>query len=154
MRVTIRWSFLIVCIGLIAACASDEPAPVEDRSIRSEFATNEGTRPSVARPAAPVSGTYRVQPGDTLYAIAFNHGVDYRDLAQWNHIPAPYRIYVGQELRFDAPPAVASVQPGSGNPVVEPVQDRSATTVAPLTTAPSPLPPPRPVTPPPPPPKS
>jgi lipoprotein NlpD len=136
MRVTIRWSFLIVCIGLLAACATDEPAPVEDRSIRSEFATNEGARPPVARPAAPASGTYRVQPGDTLYAIAFNHGVDYRDLAQWNRIPAPYRIYVGQELRFDAPPSVAIAQPMFGNPVVAPVQDRPpVTTIAPITPA-------------------
>ncbi len=142
MRVSIRWSLLVVCIGLLAACASDEPAPVEDRSVRSEFATSESARPPpVTR--ATATGTYRVQPGDTLYAIAFNHGVDYRDLAQWNGIAAPYRIYVGQQLRFDAPSTVASVQPVQGKPVVEPVQDRSATTVAPL-------PPPRPVNPPPP----
>jgi len=146
MRVTVRWSFLAVCIGLLAACASDEPAPVEDRSIRSEFATSEAARPPPpTRPTPPATGAYRVQPGDTLYAIAFNHGVDYRDLAQWNGIAAPYRIYVGQELRFDAPQATASAQPVPGNPVVEPVRDRSVTTVAPLTPAPAP---PRPVSPP------
>lgn len=150
MRVTVRWSFLAVCIGLLAACASDEPAPVEDRSVRSEFATSEAARPPEKRPAPAGAATYRVQPGDTLYAIAFNHGVDYRDLAQWNHISAPYRIYVGQELRFEAPPAVASAPPAPGNAVVEPVQDRSVTTVAPLT----PATPPPPASPPPPAPKS
>ena len=148
MRVTVRWSFLAVCIGLLAACASDEPAPVEDHSIRSEFASSESARPPEKRPAPPGTATYRVQPGDTLYAIAFNHGVDYRDLAQWNRISAPYRIYVGQELRFDAPPSVASAEPAPGNPVVEPVQERSITTVAPLTPTPAP---PRPANPPPPP---
>jgi len=151
MRVPFRSSFLVVCIGLLAACASDEPASVEERSTRSEFASSESTRPPVTRPAAAASGTYRVQPGDTLYAIAFNHGVDYRDLAQWNHVPAPYRIYVGQELRFDAPPAIVSAEPAPGSPVVVPMQERSAATVAPLTPA---APPPRPVAPPPPPPKA
>jgi lipoprotein NlpD len=122
----------------LAACASDEPAPVEDRSIRSEFAASEAARPPVTH-AAPASGTYRVQPGDTLYAIAFNHGVDYRDLAQWNRIPAPYRIYVGQELQLEASPAVASAQPNPGNPVVAPVQDRpTATAITPLPAQPSP----------------
>ena len=75
-------------------------------------------------PAPAAAKTYTVQAGDTLYAIAFNHGVDYRDLAQWNGIAAPYRIYVGQELRLDAPPVVASAQPVPGNAVVAPVRDR------------------------------
>jgi lipoprotein NlpD len=147
MRVSVRSGFLVVCIGLLAACASDEPAPVEERSVRSEFAESEAARPPVTHPA-PATGTYRVQTGDTLYAIAFNHGLDYRDLAQWNRIPAPYRIYVGQELRLDASPSVANAQPMSGNPVVAPVQDRPVTTIAPLPSSP---PPSRPSNPPPPP---
>ncbi|HEY6940230.1 peptidoglycan DD-metalloendopeptidase family protein [Dokdonella sp.] len=52
--------------------------------------------------------TYLVQRGDTLYSIAFRHGVDYRELADWNGIGAPYTIYVGQELRTSAPPAAAA----------------------------------------------
>lgn len=144
MRVSVRWGFLAVCIALLAACASDEPAPVEERSVRSEFAESEAARPPVTRPTS-ASGTYRVQPGDTLYAIAFNHGVDYRDLAQWNRIPAPYRIYVGQELKLDAAPVVARAQPTPGNPVVAPLQDRATTTIAPL----PPSPPARPASPPP-----
>lgn len=147
MCVSVRWSFIVVCIGLLAACASDEPAPVEDRSTRSEFAESEAARPPTTRPV-PASGTYRVQAGDTLYAIAFNHGVDYRDLAQWNHIGQPYRIYVGQELRLDAPPAIASTAPAPGNPVVAAVPEpSSAPNVTPLTPAPpprAPNPPPKP----------
>ena len=151
MRVPVRSSFIVICIALLAACASDEPAPVEERSTRSEFAQSEAARPPVSRPVA-ASGTYRVQSGDTLYAIAFNHGVDYRDLAQWNHIPQPYRIYVGQELRLDAPSAMASTAPAPGSPVIAAVpESSSATSITPLTPAP---PAPRPASPPPKPPAS
>ncbi|HEX3121732.1 MAG TPA: LysM domain-containing protein, partial [Rhodanobacteraceae bacterium] len=38
--------------------------------------------------------------GDTLYAIAFRNGVDFRELAAWNGIEPPYRIYPGQDLRL------------------------------------------------------
>ena len=83
----------------LAGCASDGPAPVEDRSTGGAY-----TRP--AQPVPPPvrsttsSGTYRVQRGDTLYSIAFRNGVDFRDLADWNSIPPPYTIYPGRELRL------------------------------------------------------
>jgi lipoprotein NlpD len=85
---------------LLAACASTGPAPVEDLST--------GRPPRVVEPApvravAATPGTYRVERGDTLYSIAFRHGVDYRELADWNAIGAPYTIYVGQALTVRAP---------------------------------------------------
>ncbi len=44
---------------------------------------------------------YRVvQPGDTLYSIAWESGRDYQDIARWNHISPPYLIQPGQRLRF------------------------------------------------------
>jgi lipoprotein NlpD len=43
-------------------------------------------------------GSYVVTRGDTLYSIAFRKGVDFRDLAQWNAIAAPYTIWPGQRL--------------------------------------------------------
>ncbi len=46
---------------------------------------------------------YRVKPGDTLYAIAWRYGYDYRELAAWNRIKPPYHIYVGQKLKIIAP---------------------------------------------------
>ncbi|HKE43386.1 MAG TPA: peptidoglycan DD-metalloendopeptidase family protein [Steroidobacteraceae bacterium] len=47
--------------------------------------------------------TYTVRAGDTLYSIAWRHGVDYRDLARWNNLPGDYRIYPGQVLRLTGP---------------------------------------------------
>jgi lipoprotein NlpD len=48
-------------------------------------------------------GHYRVRKGDSLHAIAFNFGLDWRDIAGWNHIRSPYLIYPDQELRLKAP---------------------------------------------------
>lgn len=43
---------------------------------------------------------YVVNQGDTLYSIAFVVGCDYRDLARWNDIRWPYRIYPDERLRL------------------------------------------------------
>ncbi|HEY1588629.1 MAG TPA: peptidoglycan DD-metalloendopeptidase family protein [Rhodanobacter sp.] len=48
-------------------------------------------------------GSYEVAKGDTLYSIAFRKGVDFRDLAQWNGIAAPYTIWPGQRLMLSPP---------------------------------------------------
>ena len=85
----------------LAGCGSTRTAaPIRD------------ARPPAAKAALPKApaGHYRVQPGDTLYKIAFEHGQDYRDLAQWNHLPDPGRIQADQVLRVTPPrPAVAPV---------------------------------------------
>jgi lipoprotein NlpD len=49
-----------------------------------------------------------VREGETLYAIAWQHGVDQRDLARWNGISNPDVIYAGQRLRLTPPPANAT----------------------------------------------
>ncbi|HSN72221.1 MAG TPA: peptidoglycan DD-metalloendopeptidase family protein [Steroidobacteraceae bacterium] len=48
----------------------------------------------------PRPGTHVVREGDTLYSIAWRHGLDYRDVARWNGIGRDYRIYPGQVLRL------------------------------------------------------
>ena len=40
-----------------------------------------------------------VEPGETLYSIGFLYGHDYRQVAEWNKIPAPYVLRKGQRLR-------------------------------------------------------
>ena len=91
---------------LVAGCASETPAPVVDRSATY---VQPDTQLSTSRtPAESASGTYQVVRGDTLYAIAFKHGLDYREVAAWNNIAPPYRIYVGQQLQLAGGPAVAS----------------------------------------------
>jgi lipoprotein NlpD len=39
-----------------------------------------------------------VRPQDTLYSIAWRYGLDFHDLARWNHIGPDFRIAIGQRL--------------------------------------------------------
>lgn len=103
----IRFWVMALCLttGLLAGC-NKSWAPVEDRS---------GARSSYKLTA---DGNYRVRRGDTLHAIAFNYGLDWRDIASWNSIRSPYVIYPDQELRL-SPPAgqVSRKQAATARPV-------------------------------------
>jgi lipoprotein NlpD len=83
-----------------------------------------GTPRAASQPKPGVS--VRVQRGDTLYGIASRNGIDLRDLASWNGIPAPYTIYPGQTIKL---------YPGTGS---------VSSATRPATTTPAPT---RPVTP-------
>jgi len=74
---------------------------------------------------------YVVRPGDTLYSIAWRHGLDYRDVARWNNLGTDFRISVGQVLALH-PVAAASTQHAA---------PRAAPRPAPLPAAPPPEPP-------------
>ena len=99
---------------LTAGCAARSPAPVDDR----RPAPTAQPRLPVLQPApgsAPTAaaGMYVVKRGDTLYSIALEHGVDYRELSQWNRLEDPSKIRVGQELRVTAPEERAAAQVGT-----------------------------------------
>lgn len=103
MRV-LHLSLLVVLLSL-GACSGHPPAPPADR----------GTG-DAAYHATP-DGHYRVRRGDTLYAIAFRYGLDWRHIAAWNAISAPYVIYPDQLLRL-APPGgspPAAAEPSAGD---------------------------------------
>jgi lipoprotein NlpD len=50
--------------------------------------------------ASRSASVYKVRKGDTLYSISFRYGMDYKELAEINHIRPPYSIYVDQKLYF------------------------------------------------------
>ena len=94
-------------------------------------------------------GYYRVRRGDSLHAIAFNLGLDWRDIARWNNISAPYVIYPDQMLRVAETPlrgAVTTTGTGPAPAVSERSSERAvrttpsqpAGTQAPATPAPKP----------------
>jgi lipoprotein NlpD len=134
--------FGLPLLGLLASCASHAPAPVVELSQGPDH-------PAAAASVSPrpvAQGFYRVVRGDTLYAIAFRHGLDFRDLAAWNGIESPYRIYPEQELRLTAPPVVtrpvaavppAAVAKPAAAPVFETVVDTPAQPAAKPNAAPS-----------------
>ncbi|MGA9334804.1 MAG: peptidoglycan DD-metalloendopeptidase family protein [Rudaea sp.] len=88
------------------------------------------------KPRQQTPETYRVVSGDTLYSIAFRHGLDYRELARWNAITAPYRIGVGQLLSLHRPETAQNALPVPGAAVTQAAPDsRVAAVVTPLAIA-------------------
>lgn len=87
-----------------------------------------------------------VRVGETLYTIAWRHGVDYRLLAQWNNLRDPDFIVAGQRLRL-TPPASSSAEgtasrSRSSTPTASTSASRSASS-APAVPEPPVLPPPQ-----------
>ena len=85
---------LLLNILLCVACAPITPAVVVEREVTGVKQETDRIGGSVIR---------FVQPGDTLYAIAFASGLDVRDLAAWNNLSLDARIEVGQKLRLTKP---------------------------------------------------
>lgn len=63
-----------------------------------EPSSSSGSVDSAGISTLPSSGYYRVKSGDTLFSIAFRYGIDYRELADLNHIKAPYTIFPRQKI--------------------------------------------------------
>lgn len=66
-----------------------------------------------AKPVPSKRSDHVVVAGETLYSIAWDSGRDYRDVARWNGIKAPYLIKPGQRLRLRSPAAAAKLQTAS-----------------------------------------
>jgi LysM repeat protein len=67
------------------------------------YVGQELTIPSSGAQPGPQPGgatTYVVQAGDNLFRIALRYGMNHLQLAQYNSIANPSRIYVGQVLRI------------------------------------------------------
>lgn len=115
----------LVATAVLGACGAParKPAPVTDRAV-SEARTSrpaaatpsaapQPTLPPTPKPALRASDgsrpdTHTVKPGDTLYSIALDYGLDYRELADWNSLENVSVIRVGQQLRLTAPTASAT----------------------------------------------
>jgi lipoprotein NlpD len=117
-------AIVVIAVLLLASCSSNPPAPVVNLSTTVQSPADD----AAPRKAASTGATYRVVRGDTLYAIAFRNGVDFRELASWNGIEPPYRIYAGQDLHLGPP---NGEQQASSHAVAAPV----APTRAPATAA-------------------
>jgi len=108
---------LVVSLLLLVGCADTPPAVIENKSVAAvdvppEVRQTNTNRPDYG-PQLAAGPDYVVEPGDTLYAVAFRLGMDYRALASLNDIDPPYVIRVGQALKT-APEGV------SGSPPVSP----------------------------------
>ena len=144
----LRTSRLALAAALVlAGCATRTPAPVVDRQAVPPRAAPAPVAPApVAQPApapAPASPpepdwrppTYTVKRGDTLYQIALEHGLDYRELAAWNAIENINLIRVGQVLKLTAPGTEAGPA-GATTAAAAPGSTGGGTLTAPLRTVP------------------
>ena len=96
---------------MLAGCASRPvPAPVLDRAPPSAAA------PVVRPPADTRPEMYTVRRGDTMFSIALDHGLDYKELAAWNNLVNPNLIRPGQQLRIK-PPAGIQEAPVTVHPI-------------------------------------
>ncbi|MGE5625006.1 MAG: peptidoglycan DD-metalloendopeptidase family protein [Bacillota bacterium] len=59
--------------------------------------------PQEGPPIETAPTSYTVKPGDDVYAIAWRYGLDYHDVASWNHLGRDYRIHPGDNLVLRAP---------------------------------------------------
>jgi lipoprotein NlpD len=111
---------MLVATLLLSGCVappSNKRAPIEERGLVNKHtmvaaALIKPTTDVVKRPAAksatvqkpitvpsPINAqNYIVQKGDTLFSIAFGHGLDYREVAELNKIDDPSLIKIGQQI--------------------------------------------------------
>ncbi|OGT33004.1 MAG: hypothetical protein A3C44_06665 [Gammaproteobacteria bacterium RIFCSPHIGHO2_02_FULL_39_13] len=89
---SVRIAFLLLlfcCENLLMSCSDDTIAPVVNAWYQ----------------ARPESNRYVVRQGDTIYSIAWSFGLDYRLLAEANHLNPPYTVTPGQHLVMTYTPA-------------------------------------------------
>jgi len=99
---------------VLGGCAGAALAPVVDRTPAREGPARVERRGAPARAPQTVPQWHEVARGETLYSIAWRYGLDYRQVARWNGIAAPYLIRAGQRLVLRAPPPASTSRPAGG----------------------------------------
>jgi len=80
-RLINAFALILGLAWIVAGCTGSPVVPVSDL-------TNARTQHSARI----------VRAGDSLYTIAWTAGLDYRDVARWNKLQAPYTLQVGQKI--------------------------------------------------------
>lgn len=132
---------------LLSACSSmqEQPEIIPDNEVISNDSSTtypvpsyDGSLESPSTTPAASTGTagnyYVVKRGDTIYSVASRYGRNYKDLASWNRLKAPYTLKQGQRLLVVSPstPTYTTSTPStvtpSGNSYAN--VDNSTTTTA------------------------
>lgn len=128
-------------ILLLAACESNPPAPVIER-------TPQTSKPKPPLPSKPIDAktaaskdwrpdSHIVKKGDTLFSISLEYGIYYKDIATANNIAPPYPIKIGQKLDLSSfktktavtvDPAKTDAGKGDDGVVVTPMKVEPVTT--------------------------
>ena len=101
-----RFLILLFISLFTSSCSTNSVAPVSSRNGEQEKQSESVVqKPRIKSPATVVEKRthHKVLGGDTLYSISWNYNIDYKEVAHWNNIKAPYIIYPGQLIRLTAP---------------------------------------------------
>lgn len=80
------------------------------------------------RPTPKGNKNYLVKSGDTLYSIGLRTGHGYQNLALWNHLSPPHKIFVGQSIKlFNPAETTKNLEP----PKIIPINNVNYAAVAP-----------------------
>ncbi len=128
-RFRILFAAAILALAALAGCVAPRGAPVVDRAPQAKTAAAPSPSAKPAPDARPAY--YTVKKGDTLYSIALDHGIDHRELAQWNGIAPGGVIRIDQALRLTAaePAATASAFKTAPGVMGRPLGDTPAANV-------------------------
>ena len=97
-----RFVIFSILVVLLAACESNPPAPVIERTPQ----TSKPKPPAPTKPIDPRTATAKdwrpdshiVVKSETLFGIGLQYGIDYKEIAIANNIASPYPIRIGQKL--------------------------------------------------------
>lgn len=113
----------VIAAALVAGCSSSgSHAPVVERGAEHGVENGTGLKKSAQATAVPTMKAvphdkdgrpliHVVQKGETLHSIAFNYGLDYREIADLNGIQNHDLIQSGKELRLPVAGTAAAVKP-------------------------------------------
>ena len=100
--------FIIGCLLGAHGCSMPARVPIADL-------TAEASRPLLRT----------VQPGETLYVLAWEAGIDYRVIARTNGLKHPYRVVPGQRIRIPNVGDQTHVAPRPGKVIISTVPTKS-----------------------------
>jgi lipoprotein NlpD len=106
---------------LLVSCMTRPPAPVSERIAPPPEAIEGAPAAAEAPPAEAPPPTHVVKRGETLYQIALDHGLDYRELAAWNNIENINVIRVGRVIVLAPPGEAAASAAAPGSAVTTPL---------------------------------
>ncbi len=100
-KYTVRLLVMVLVIMLLASCraSGNRRAPIEERDTSIKKSQTSSKKLGQREPDS-VTKFYVIQKGDTLYSIAFEHGLDYREVAEQNNIDNPAAIQIGQQIKL------------------------------------------------------
>ncbi|MDV6315277.1 peptidoglycan DD-metalloendopeptidase family protein [Idiomarina sp. HP20-50] len=111
--------FPLVAVLLLQACSGrTSPAPVDELYTGKTYRDFE--------PNSLTEKEYEVQPGETLYSIAFRANMDVQDIARINNLREPYTIYPGQKLSLVSLPQQGATSTRKSKPAASSKDNKEA----------------------------